>query len=82
MMELTVIRVSLDFACGICNRDFGVTVDCSGKGLSSRSRTVLAFHVPCPHCNGINRVSFEPCGVVRDVVPVKGRSPRYEPSLN
>jgi len=82
MMELVVIRVSLDFACCVCNEPVGVTVECAGKGLTPGSRTVVAFHVACPHCGRENRVCFEPCGVVRDVVPLEGWSPRYQPSLN
>jgi hypothetical protein len=83
MMELKVIRVSLDFACCVCNHDFGVTVECAGNGLTPGTRTVAAFNVACPNCGRENRVYFEPCGVVRDVVPYEGwHEPRYEPSMN
>jgi hypothetical protein len=82
MMELTVIRVSLDFACCACNHEFGVTVECTGKGLTPGSRTLAAFNVDCPNCGQGNRVFFEPCGVIRDVVPEEDQPPRYTPSLN
>jgi hypothetical protein len=82
MMELKVIRVSLNFACCACNENVGVTLECTGKGLTPGTRTVAAFNVACPHCGAGNRVFFEPCGIVRDVVPWEGRQVRYEPSLN
>ena len=82
MMELKVIRVRLDFACSVCNEYVGVTVECAGHGLTPGTRTVAAFNVACPHCQRVNRVYFEPCGVVRDVVPYEGQPARYEPSIN
>lgn len=79
MMELKVV---LDFACCHCEHSVSVTVKCEGKGLTASSRAVAAVTVPCPTCNGVNQLYFEPNGTVRAVAPYK--APRHcpEPSLN
>jgi len=79
-MELTV---TLDFFCCGCEDPVSVTVQCSGKGLASNPTQALpAVHVPCPHCGLINRLVFEPSGLVRSVKPCPAVRPLPEPSLN
>ncbi len=78
MLEL---KVTLDFACCVCGHTVNVTLKCAGKGLLAGARTVAAVNVPCPTCNSINQLFFEPCGTVRGVAPVPARHVP-EPSLN
>jgi hypothetical protein len=79
MMEL---NVSLEFACCHCSNYVGVTLKCEGKGLAAGLRTVAAVHVPCPSCNRVNQLLFEPSGRVRDVLPAAAPRQMPEPSLN
>jgi hypothetical protein len=79
MMELKVI---LDFACCVCDQSVNVTVKCAGKGLAAGTRTVAAVKVPCPNCDNINQLYFEPNGTIRRVAPYEGLYRRLEPSLN
>jgi len=79
---MTELQVILDFACCSCDGSLSVTVKCAGKGLSAGSRAVAAVNVPCPHCNGINKLYFEPNGTVRAVAPHSGMCHVPEPSLN
>jgi hypothetical protein len=80
MTELK-LTVTLEFACCACQQPVSVTVRCAGKGLIEGPRPVAAVNVPCPNCNGVNRVLFEPAGRVRRVGPY---APRIvpEPSVN
>ena len=57
MMELQLV---LDFACCSCNHTLSVSLKCSGKGLAAGGRSVAAVKVPCPTCNGMNELYFEP----------------------
>jgi hypothetical protein len=79
MIELKVI---LDFACCVCEKSVSVTVQCAGKGLEDGLESVAAVHVPCPNCNSVNQVYFEPSGTVRKVAPNRGHYYLLEPSLN
>jgi hypothetical protein len=38
--------------------------------------------VPCPTCNQINQLYFEPSGAVRAVTPYNAPRPLPEPSMN
>lgn len=78
---MTELKVNLDFDCASCERNVGVTVTCAGAALEPTSRVFASVAIPCPHCQIVNRVLFEPDGTVRDVVcqPVT-RIP--EPSCN
>jgi hypothetical protein len=79
MMEM---RVTLDFACCICRHSVSVTLKCQGKGLQSGSRAVASVNVPCPTCNSINQLFFEPGGTIRDVSPYRGPARTLVPSVN
>ena len=76
------VQVSLDFDCCICGRPVGVTVNCTGQGLMGGLRTVAAVNIPCPNCTEVNRLCFEPCGIVRDVAPYRTDCRLLEPSVN
>jgi hypothetical protein len=78
---MTELRVSLDFDCASCEQTVGVTVTCAGAAVSSGSRMFASVAVPCPNCQIVNRVLFEPDGTVRDVAcQTPSRLP--EPSCN
>ena len=79
MMEL---EVDLDFACCTCGQSMGVTVKCAGKGLQEGKRTVAAVKVPCPSCQSVNQLFFEPSGRIHAVAPYLGARPLPEPSVN
>jgi hypothetical protein len=79
MMEL---KVTLDFACCVCQHSVSVTVKCEGKGLFAGARTVATVTVPCPTCNSVNQLYFEPNGTIRDVLPARLSNRSLEPSLN
>jgi phage FluMu protein Com len=79
MMELKVI---LDFACSVCAGSVNVILKCAGKGLTARTRTVAAVQIPCPNCQKVNQLYFEPNGTVRSVAPFQGLPHRWEPSVN
>ena len=79
MMEL---KVTLDFRCCACDQNVSVIVQCAGKGLAAGTRAVAAVNVPCPTCGCVNKLYFEPSGIVRAVVPYDSRRPVLEPSVN
>ncbi len=79
MMELEVI---LDFACSCCGHNMGVTLKCAGKNLNQQQGSVTSVKVPCPTCQSINKVFFEPCGVLHYVAPAHDSLRIPEPSLN
>ena len=57
--------------------------ECEGKGLSGGAATaVAAVNVPCPTCNKVNQLYFEPGGTLRCVRPCLGRWPLPAPSVN
>lgn len=74
--------VNLDFDCSICGRPVGVTLKCEGKGLLGGMRSVAAVQVACPNCSNVNRLCFEPCGIIRDVAPARTSRHVLEPSVN
>ncbi len=79
MMEL---EVTLDFPCCICDQPVAVTVKCEGNSLWDNARSVGKVIVPCPNCNHLIHLSFEPCGRVCDVVPYKAPRGMLEPCWN
>ena len=79
---MTEMQVILDFACCCCDHSVSVTVKCVGKGLSSGRRAVATVNVPCPTCGSVNRLYFEPNGIVRAVAPYTGMCQVPEPSMN
>jgi hypothetical protein len=79
---MTELLVSMDFICCVCGQDVGITVKCEGKGLAAGRQAVAAVNIPCPHCQTVNRVSFEPSGTVRTVRPCWTSWQALEPSLN
>ena len=76
MLEL---MVDLDFACCTCGSAMGVTLKCAGKGLAGGVHSVAAVKVPCPICDQVNQLYFEPSGKIH-AVERTWRIP--EPSLN
>jgi hypothetical protein len=79
--SMTELKVNLDFDCASCEQCVGVTVTCAGAALSSSSRLFASVAVPCPNCQIVNRVLFEPDGTVRDVASLP-HSRLPEPSCN
>jgi len=79
MLELVM---TLDFACCVCEHSINVTVKCAGKGLKAGARTVASCNVPCPTCNSVNQLLFEPSGTIRAVMPYRGPVRSLEPSVN
>lgn len=77
MLEVEVV---LGFDCCHCHDPISVTLRCSGKGLEAGLHTVAAVKIPCPHCEGLNQIYFEPSGLLVDVQPCQW--PVLEPSLN
>ncbi len=80
-MELTL---SLMFACCHCQHSITVTLRCKGAGLTEAMEDRLAaVNVPCPTCNQVCQLVFDPLGKtvheVRRFVPAQ-RIP--EPSMN
>jgi hypothetical protein len=73
MLDLEVI---LEFACCNCADPVGVTVRCTGKAPAPGSGTAVPVTVPCPGCQGINKVLFNPeDGNLLYVAPAE--KPRY-----
>jgi hypothetical protein len=80
MMEL---ELCLNFDCCGCSHPVSVKLRCSGKGLASQERQMVAVvKIPCPTCGLINDLLFEPTGKVRKVKPSHHQRPVPEPSLN
>jgi hypothetical protein len=76
------VRLTLQFACCHCGGPVRVTVECSGKGLDSAARLVAAVSIPCPDCQRINQLYFDPGGTVHAVEPYRPPQRTPEPSLN
>ena len=72
-------EVILDFACCNCKHSIGVTLKCSGKGLSACHAAVAAVDIPCPTCSSINELVFDPSGTQIDDWHAQGT---YLPSHN
>jgi hypothetical protein len=80
IMEL---KLTLDFACCLCDEPVHVTVQCKGKGFGSEDAQALAaVNIPCPSCGQINQLFFAPCGTVRSVRPYAFPWPQVLPSVN
>jgi hypothetical protein len=75
-------EVILDFACCSCKHSIGVTLKCSGKGLSACHAAVAAVEIPCPTCSSINELVFDPSGTVHMVRPQRRLLRIPMPSLN
>jgi len=60
----------------------GVTLKCAGKGLAGGAHAVAAVKVPCPTCNQVNELYFEPSGMIHAVTPFQRKWRFPEPSLN
>jgi hypothetical protein len=78
---MMALKVVVDFICCHCGQSLNVTLHCEGKGLSSDD-AVVAVLVPCPDCQEVNQVYFEPHGGVRRVCPHSRFHMRFLPSLN
>ncbi len=77
------VRLILDFACGHCQQPVSVTVHCSGRLNSvDASRLVAQVNIPCPDCQGISQLFFDPTGTVHGVEPVHPQRTALVPSLN
>jgi hypothetical protein len=76
------VRVDLDFACCSCGCDVTVKLKCAGKGLTGGAHQLATVKVPCPTCNAINQIYFEPSGTVHAVCPCAMARVLPEPSLN
>jgi hypothetical protein len=76
------VRLTLDFACCHCGAPVAVTVECSGKGLEENERLVAAVSIPCPDCQRINQLYFDPGGTVHAVEPYRVPQRLAEPSMN
>ncbi len=79
---MTQLQLSMDFACCGCDQTVGITVQCTGSGLSAGPRTVAAVSVPCPGCSQINQVCFHPTGAVVAVRSVERPHGLPQPSVN
>jgi hypothetical protein len=79
MMEL---NVRLEFTCVGCEQSVGVTVHCQGDQLPRAGDEGMRVSVPCPTCGQINKLVFEPTGLVRSVKPCPSIRTFAEPSVN
>ena len=75
------LRLTLDFACCYCGGSISVTVECRGKGLDAE-RPTACVSIPCPDCQRINKLCFDPDGTVHGVEPYRHPQRLAEPSLN
>ncbi len=75
-------RLTLDFACCHCHQPVSVTVECSGRITGDAARLVACVSIPCPECQGISRLYFDPTGTVHGVEPFCPQRLILEPSLN
>ena len=77
------MRVILGFACCHCDTPVSVTVECSGKHIGREAmRLVACVSIPCPDCQNVNQLYFDPSGRVHAVEPFRPARPLFEPSLN
>jgi phage FluMu protein Com len=76
------VEVVLDFTCCSCGYFVSATVRCSGQGLAAGPHAVAAVRIPCPGCDRINQLYFEPCGQLRAVEPFRRACEILEPSIN
>ena len=80
-MELTL---TLTFACCCCENSITATMICKGAGLNDPAEeTLAAVNVPCPNCNQVCQLLFDPLqGAIRQVRPYQPAQPIPEPSNN
>jgi len=78
---MTELTVKLDFTCLACQQPVGVTVRCSGGVLALTAKVLASVVVPCPCCEHMNKLTFDPDGTVHAVVPHPA-GPIPEPSPN
>jgi hypothetical protein len=76
------MQVELDFACSCCGAWLNVKLKCAGKGLAGGGHSVAAVDLPCPNCENVNQLCFEPSGTVRAVRPSRHQRGLPVPSLN
>lgn len=77
------VRLTLDFACCHCHEPLSVTVECRGPLPSNEpSRLRLTVAIPCPYCQRICQLYFDPSGTVHAVEPYREPQQALEPSLN
>ena len=79
---MTELMVNLDFACVACQSPVGVTVQCAGPKLTGGGQVLATVSVPCPHCQQINQVVFEPNGILHGVVSPPAPRPLPQPCWN
>ncbi|HKI37832.1 MAG TPA: hypothetical protein VKA46_38620 [Gemmataceae bacterium] len=79
---MRALRLTLDFACCHCGGPVSVTVECSGKGLEGPERLVASVSIPCPNCQRLFQLYFDPGGTVHAVEPYRFPQQTPEPSLN
>jgi phage FluMu protein Com len=78
---MTELTVKLDFTCVACHNPVGVTVRCAGRVLGLTANVVARVVVPCPSCEQLNKLTFDPDGTVHAVQP-HHPGPVPEPSVN
>jgi phage FluMu protein Com len=76
------IDVVLEFACCSCGHHVSAKLRCSGKGLAAGPHTVAAVKIPCPTCDNVNELYFEPCGTLHAVFPYRSPCETLGPSAN
>jgi hypothetical protein len=76
------VRLTLDFACCHCGGPVSVTLECRGKALESTERLLAAVNIPCPDCQQIIQLYFDPGGTVHAVEPYRAEQRLPVPSLN
>ncbi|MFN4259536.1 MAG: hypothetical protein ACK4RK_09570 [Gemmataceae bacterium] len=79
MME---VNVTLEFTCCHCHHSISVTLRCAGQGLNASRPPVAVVNIPCPNCGSVNKLSFEPTGLIHDVEPVLNSCFDFAPSIN
>ena len=73
--------LTLEFACCACAGTVEVDVKCVGPGLRGRDPKA-AVCVPCPMCETVHDLIFDPNGVVHQVTPQNGSDWPPTPSRN
>jgi hypothetical protein len=76
------VQLTLEFACCHCGGAIGLTVECSGQALEGPERLVASVSIPCPNCQRIIQLCFDPGGTVHAVEPYRPPQRTPEPSLN
>lgn len=78
------LQLTLTFACCYCGNTLTATLACKGAGLDAPAEErTAAVNVPCPGCNAVCQLLFDP--VARTIVQVRPFVPSQaipEPSRN